>query len=180
MMSDFLNKWGNWKATPTASPTPTSESGSGTSEGSWGSMANKLRGKDPNQKEMDFYLSKKEQEEAKAKASSTTEDILDVIDNIQRPFYAFVGGIHEGVKSYKEDEPFSKSMGDIKDAMVKGWNREERKNSRDVAKLINPESVDWIEKNTTVKMFGTDALNPDIGTVPFLAADILLDPITYV
>lgn len=183
-MSEFLKKWGNYKApdTPLRSvPESESESEQGGGEDSIPSLSDMMRTKDPDKKVMDFYLNQQEQEEAKVKSSSTTEDILNFVDNIQRPFYSVMSGLHEGIKSAKfEDESFDKTLSDVGDAMVKGWKREEKKDSRDIARLINPKSVDWIEKNTTIKVFSRDALNPDAGTVPFLASDIVLDPVTYI
>src|SRR3990167_5944445 len=99
-MSEFLKKWGNYKPqeppADSAGLRPVKESEE-DARPSPPTLSELMRSKDPDSKVMDFYLSKKEQEEVKIKSSSKTEDLLNFIDNIQRPFYSVMGGLHEGI-----------------------------------------------------------------------------------
>jgi hypothetical protein len=60
--------------------------------------------KEPEEKVFDFYLSEQEQREAEAESSTNVADILDTIDNINRPYYAVSAGVDEMVRGIKKDK----------------------------------------------------------------------------
>ena len=134
----------------------------------------------PDQKAVNFFLSPEEQQSVKAEESSTVGDILDVIDNVNRLFYGVAGGIRETIRSFKDDEPFSKDIKDVGSAIKKGVTREERVYSRDILKELAPEWVDKVEESTKFHVFGVDALEADALSVPTFITDVLLDPVTYI
>ena len=136
--------------------------------------------RDPSAKTFDFYISKEKQDEIKLGTASKVTDILDFIDNINRPQYAVTAGLAEGLRSIKEDESISKTAGDIVSEAVKGFKREKRVGARDILKITQPDLIKTVEENTEFKLFGVDALSMDAVTPVAFAGDILLDPLTYV
>ncbi len=159
---------------PTASPRPKSRLDNIAAE------VKNLRGQNPDQKALNFFLPQEEQQAVKAEESSTVEDILDVIDNINRPMYAVAGGLKEIVKSFKDDDSIGQDIEDIGSAMKRGFLREDRFGTRDVLRELAPDLVDSIEKNTKFHLFGVDALEMDALSIPTFAGDILIDPVTYI
>ena len=134
------------------------------------------RGLDKQQLLWDYYVPEKvEQESLKARAADTVKDLLGVLENMSRPYYSVVGGIDKLVKNIKEDSP--DMLDGIYESARKGMKLEERKDVRDIAEKIAPESMKWIEDNTHFKVLGIDM---DAASVPLFAISIPLDPITWV
>lgn len=145
-------------------------------------LATKKRGsKDPERKAIDFYLTEAEQQKVldKQKESTTTEDILDFVDNINRAFYGVTAGAKAGIKAYQRGESLGKGAKEVGQAALRGLKREERVGSRDIYRLLDSKGLEDIEKDT-FKVFGVDALQMDPASVPFFISDVLLDPLTYI
>lgn len=134
----------------------------------------------PDQKALNFFLTPEEQQAVKAEESSTVEDILDVVDNVNRLFYAVAGGIRETIRGVKDEDSFGKDLQDVGSAMKKGFTREEKVTSRDIVRELSPEWLDKVEKETKFNLFGIDMLEMDALSVPTFVADVLLDPVTYI
>jgi len=142
-------------------------------------MENLGRKNKGSQKVWDFYLSKDKQAEVIKEETSTTEDILDFIDNVNRVFYGVAGGIYEGIKSYKYDnDSLLEGTVDVGQAVWKGLTREEKKTSRDIFRVIAPEALKEIENETDVELFW--GIEADAMSVPLFVADMALDPISYI
>lgn len=132
---------------------------------------------DPGYKVYDFYLPKEEQKQEELKSGSTVTDILDFIDNLNRPMYAITGGAKEFVKSIKEGESPAEIGSDVVDSAIKGLKREERTSLRDVVREAAPDALKFIEDNTKFKVFGVEA---DAASIPLFIGEIAVDPLTYV
>lgn len=139
----------------------------------------KGQSKDPEKKAIDFYLTELEQKKVLEKESSTTEDILDAIDNVNRLFYGVTAGTKAGIKAYQAGKEFPEATKEVGKAVLRGLKREERVFTRDIYRLLDKEDLENIEKDT-FKVFGMDALEMDKASLPFFAADVLLDPVTYI
>lgn len=162
---------------------------------SGGSYDDPYRKKTAEEKTIDFYVPEAKQKEIELEQTSTVEDILSFIDNINRPMYAVAGALRSSIGHAKkklnpqwqeaqEEKSFGERLsGEVKEtgetikAAWKGLTREERYTSRDVVRKIAPETLKAIEEKTKVKPFGIEA---DAASVPLFVADIAIDPLTYV
>ena len=148
---------------------------------------------DPDQKALDFFLTKEEQHKAAIDKSSTTQDLMVFLDNLNRGLYGTAGALREGIREAKTAGPSLTTLAGIvspvsllastagrREALRKGVQREERTTARDIAREIAPNILQTIEDNTKFHLFGVDALAMDAASVPLFATDILLDPITYI
>lgn len=110
--------------------------------------------------------------EAVANERSTSEDILRVIDKINKPFNAVTSMIQEAIDGDFDNDYLA--------AAKRGWQQRERLGTRDLLKTLNPEMVRQIEEKTKFNLFGYEPLEMDALSIPTFAGDIFLDPLTYI
>ena len=135
-------------------------------------LAPSVKKKDPAQKAYDFFIPEREEQEAiKAGSHSKIEDIVSFLENIARPGYAILGGLHE-ISKEGEQEP-----GEVFEAMKKGFTLEEKHTLREIMKNVQPDTMKWIEENTSVRPFG---IRMDIATPFLFAGELGLDPVTFI
>lgn len=127
------------------------------------------------EKAINFYVSEEEKAAIEVEASKSPVDLLKILENLSRPYHSLWGGLHEHTKQQVggEEADLSKIFKGVK----KGWKLEERKNERDVAKMLAPELMDDIKENWSTKIWGVDV---DVASVPLFAFGLLTDPIMYI
>lgn len=159
-------------------------------------VASRNKKQDPEDKAISYYINDPVEEESiKVKALKKVADIADWLDNFNRAGYATVGKLRADVQTFKKmntpeyQEKYEKmgffgrlkeNLSIEKDKVSMAWDgltREERHTSRDLLRDISPELVKEAEEKTKFSVLGLDM---DALSVPLFAADILLDPITYI
>lgn len=176
---EFLKK-NKVEDSPTSSIDRLRDVSGGNNDISVSSIATKLRSsKDPEAKAIDFYLNEVDKKKVLDKETSTVEDIADVLDNVNRLFYGVTAGTKAGIKAYQQGKGLKEGASEVGKAVVRGVKREERSNFRDIYRMLDEKGLQDVEKDT-FKVFGVDALEMDQASLPFFAADVLLDPVTYI
>lgn len=144
-----------------------------------------------NKTALDSVLSQETQTEIVNKVLKKVPDIIDFIDNFQRGEYAVTSAIsgqlkniQQGIAKIKagempESNPLELWKQTFKDA-IKGAKREEKFTARDLLKQASPGFVKYVDDKTTVHPFGIKSIDPSLLTPATFAADVLLDPLTYV